>query len=158
MTKKIMCGSIALALVLSFVGCGGSESKSSISSNSSTNSSKAKGIFKVSPTSSGMKIEWARTGKAIYGSYTQLEIKNDIKTYRIATTNSNGKITIYCTENYKESDNTKYTCKPDNVTYSYPLRLTTDKANIVQERAGVKPSSKVVTLPQASLLINSLTK
>ncbi len=148
--KKILLNSaISLVLGIGFVGCGKSSEGSSdfdylIPDNSGGTS--IDNALKVTPTSSGMKIEWSRTGKARYGSYTQLEVVNDIKTYRIASTNTNSKITIYCTERYKENTSTKYSCSPNNVSYSYPLYLSESSANIVQERGGVSESNKTVKI------------
>ncbi len=96
-----------------------------------------------------MKIDWSRTGKALYyGYYTQLEVVNDSGTYKIASTNINRKISIICDEEYKENDNTVYRCKPDNISYTYPLHLKVDTRNIVQERAGVNKSNKTVKLTE----------
>ncbi len=142
MKKIILNTTLIGALVTALVGCGVTEHDSLETENDTTSIGEA---LKVTETkflgNSTLEIEWQRTGKVKDGSYTQLEIKNDINTYKIAKTNNGNKIIIDCTSILIESDRTKYICQPDNIDHSYSLYLENDEDNIVQERAGDKTFS-----------------
>ncbi len=156
MKKILLKSTVALALSVGFVGCGAGDDLSSGGLDfdylvpDKKGGTSVKNALKVTKTNSGIKIDWSRTGKALYGYYTQLEVANDIGTFRIATTNKGNKISILCNEQYKESDNTLYRCKPDNVSFFYPLRLKVGSNNIVQERAGVNKTNKTIKLGNIS--------
>ncbi len=148
--KKIVLKSVcALALGIGLVGCGTDDSSSEYSylgpsSSGGTSTDKA---LKISKTDNGIKIIWNRTGKAkYYSGYTRLEVVNSIDTYKIASTNYGGKITIDCIKLYQKSDSTFYSCSPSNISHGYPLWLKVDSKNIVQERGGINEGDKTLQI------------
>ncbi len=149
MKKSLITVALTGALLVGFSGCG-SEEKSTSNGGSSTTE---KYTVKITQDTyaDNIKIEWSRSGKALKGIYTQLELENTRDRFVIATTNSDNKITINCVKNIGTSNGVKYKCKADNVTYSRTIEITDTGSNDLQEKAGVKSNDSTIRVAKMHL-------
>ncbi len=154
MKKSLVTVAFLSALVVGFSGCDALTDEETTYPTYSSGSTGAK-VLSITQGSHAdtINIVWNRSGKALKGSYTQLEISNSMGTDIIATTNSSGMIIIQCEKQSSGSGYVDYTCNPSNVTYSIGMKLTDSDINNVQERAGSNSSNS--TYKVAGMSLNS---
>jgi len=154
MKKSLVAVTILSASVIGFSGCGSLSDNQTTYPTTDSSGSNAKVIsITQDAQANSINIAWNRSGKALHGSYTQLEVSNSQGTNVIATTNSSSLIIIQCEKGISGSEYVDYTCKPSNISYSKGIKLTDNDINTIQERAGV--SSSDTTYLVAGMKLNS---